>query len=62
MLKRVGHLPATQTESMKAVQGTITSIKMRDEVLNPKLQLRRVKTTFSIRLEICSVIKNRSQL
>lgn len=45
-------------ESMKAAQGKITIIKVRDEVLNPKLQLRKVKTTFSIRLEIRSVIKN----
>lgn len=58
MLKRAEHLPATQTESMKAAQSKITIIKMRDEVLNPKLQLRKAKTTFSIRPEICSVMKN----
>lgn len=58
MLKCAGRLPATQMESMKAAQSKITIIKMRDEVLNPKLQLRKVKTTFSIRLEIRSVIKN----
>lgn len=56
MLKRVGHAPALQMEHMKAVQNRIiTIIKMRDEVLNPKLQIRKVKTIFH--LEIHSSIK-----
>lgn len=49
MLKCVGHLPALQMGSMKAAQNRIiTIIKMRDEVLNPKLQIRKLKTIFHL--------------
>lgn len=44
-------------ENMKAVQNRIiTIIKMRDVVLNPKLQIRKVKTIFH--LEIHSTMEN----
>lgn len=56
-LKLVGHLPALQMENMKAVQNRIiTIIKMRDVVLNPKLQIRKVKIIFH--LEIHSTMEN----
>lgn len=38
-------------ENMKAAQNRIiTIIKMRDEVLNPKLQIRKVKTIFHLEI------------
>lgn len=56
MFKCTGCLPS------KAVQSRITVIKMRDEVLNFKLQIGKVKAAFSIHLRICSAMKNWSQL